>query len=371
MPTNQAELTKALRQIRRRPGEQSVADIQRIGRIAEQLALAKRPAAADDILAADRAVGRASVLLSQRGRKPAFAALIEIYSKGHTAPNDLVAAWTHADELRQESKQLKDAAKAKRAATRAEDDAFLRAQATAHGRMKVPQTPAADDIVLESESTSTRAFIARRLDLTPWVRHLYEPLTHRLLTSPDGLHWLESPADRNLKWQDRQKVAERAIIADAFDADPRAHWGQVRGALLKRLKDPRLSLLQRADFMALLDRARTAGKDAVVVGNMAFLWDESSGSWLLREATTSSASGPDGSKPAIWIEGKIISRNHGHLIVLPHIKSNGERVNGHTKNSPYQGPAELRSAPRELSFELVNAADYLAMWSHDGRIHLP
>ena len=51
----------------------------------------------------------------------------------------------------------------------------------------------------------------------------------------------------------------------------------------------------------------------------------------------------------VWLEGKIDSRNHGRLIILPYKKSNGDFVNGHTKNCPHDGPAKPRHSSQYVS----------------------
>jgi hypothetical protein len=61
--------------------------------------------------------------------------------------------------------------------------------------------------------------------------------------------------------------------------------------------------------------------------------------WLVKERAADGAGGDAG---AVWREGKIVSRNHGRIVVLPYTKENGENVNGHTKNSAHDGKAKPR-----------------------------
>jgi hypothetical protein len=58
----------------------------------------------------------------------------------------------------------------------------------------------------------------------------------------------------------------------------------------------------------------------------------------------------------IWYKGTILSKNHGRIVVLPYIKENGERVQGHTKNGPHHGRATPRQPDEhvELPFEVLD-----------------
>jgi hypothetical protein len=55
-------------------------------------------------------------------------------------------------------------------------------------------------------------------------------------------------------------------------------------------------------------------------------------------------------------KGTILSKNHGRIVVLPYIKENGERVQGHTKNGPHDGRATPRHPDDhvELPFEALD-----------------
>jgi hypothetical protein len=83
-------------------------------------------------------------------------------------------------------------------------------------------------------------------------------------------------------------------------------------------------------------------------------WYEESGTprWIVKE-TASTSSGENGD--TFWHEGTIISKNHGRIVVLPYIKANGQKVQGHTKNSSHDKKALPRDPDEylELPFEIL------------------
>ena len=47
---------------------------------------------------------------------------------------------------------------------------------------------------------------------------------------------------------------------------------------------------------------------------------------------------------AVWHDGVIVSKNHGRVIVPPHLR-HGELAKGYTRNAPGEGPATPRDEP--------------------------
>ncbi|MGY3258705.1 hypothetical protein ACVWWS_000159 [Pseudomonas chlororaphis] len=52
---------------------------------------------------------------------------------------------------------------------------------------------------------------------------------------------------------------------------------------------------------------------------------------------------------------RVISKNHGRIVVLPYIKENGQKVQGHTKNSSHEKKALPRHPDEyvEVPFEVL------------------
>jgi hypothetical protein len=101
----------------------------------------------------------------------------------------------------------------------------------------------------------------------------------------------------------------------------------------------------------LLDEALAAGTQALVLGNFVF-WYETQGQvgWIVKALGSSKASGE---ADVVWEAGRIVSKNHGRIVVLPYVKENGEHVTGYTKNVKGDGPALPRHPAQyvEIPFE--------------------
>jgi hypothetical protein len=112
-------------------------------------------------------------------------------------------------------------------------------------------------------------------------------------------------------------------------------------------------LLQLASVKRILADALTQGLRIVVLGGFVF-WYEDRGAmgWTIKSVASESAGG---NGETIWYEGTILSRNHGRIVVLPYIKENGERVQGHTKNAAADGKALPRHRDEflELPFRVL------------------
>jgi hypothetical protein len=103
----------------------------------------------------------------------------------------------------------------------------------------------------------------------------------------------------------------------------------------------------------LLADALHRGQRVLIAGSFVF-WYENGNvpKWVVKQV---GASGKSKTGEAMWLEGTILSTNHGRIVVLPYIKENGEKVQGHTKNAPHDGKALLRHQNDyvELPFEVL------------------
>lgn len=154
-----------------------------------------------------------------------------------------------------------------------------------------------------------------------------------LYKSPDNVWSLPSRAV-----QKNARDAERAKIANGFDLAGSSHWGKTKAKIRQMLLPRANQLLQISSVKRLLAEALARG-ERVLVSNGIVFWHEDDGiGWRIKQTSTSGAMEGE----TIWREGKILSTNHGRLVVLPYIKESGEHVKGHTKNGPNDG----RSLPR-------------------------
>ena len=146
----------------------------------------------------------------------------------------------------------------------------------------------------------------------------------------------------------------RERIASGFGLSGEAHWGETK-AQIRALLLPRANqLLQLASVQRMLDEALAKGQHVIVVGSFVFWYEAGKDvGW-----TVKSIGGASSSKDSdtIWREGKIVSKNHGRIVVLPYVKENGELVQGHTKNSSKDGKAKPRHPDYylELPFEVLD-----------------
>jgi len=144
------------------------------------------------------------------------------------------------------------------------------------------------------------------------------------------------------------KCAYRAPIANGFGLSEFDHYGKTKAAIRQMLLPEASRILTMRGVQRLLADALSRGKRAVVWGSYVFWYEQGGIGWQVKERSGSPDSEDD---EAIWFEGKIHSVNFGRIVVLPYIKSNGERVRGHTKNAPHDGPAKPRAPGEELVLE--------------------
>lgn len=149
------------------------------------------------------------------------------------------------------------------------------------------------------------------------------------------------------------KYYYRERIAAAYGFDGTDHWGETKAKIRKLLLPRANELLQEASIKRILADALAKGRKVVVLSGFVF-WFEEEGElgWIIKEANYTQV---DKRGNTLWIEGRIISKNHGRIVVLPYIKENREFVNGHTKNAPNDGKAKPRHSEDylELPFEIL------------------
>lgn len=146
----------------------------------------------------------------------------------------------------------------------------------------------------------------------------------------------------------------RERIASAFDMSGVEHWGETKAKIRDLLLPRANKLLQIASVQRMLDEALARGQHVLVVGSFVFWYEQGKEvGWTVKSLGGNSVA-KDGE--TLWKEGKIVSKNHGRIVVLPYIKENGELVQGHTKNSPKDGKALPRHPDYflELPFEVLD-----------------
>ncbi|MEZ8444939.1 hypothetical protein AB6C93_03650 [Vibrio splendidus] len=149
------------------------------------------------------------------------------------------------------------------------------------------------------------------------------------------------------------KYFYREKIAAAYGLNGTAHWGQTKAKIREILLPRANQLLQLASVKRMLSEAELKGKKVVVASGFIFWFeDKDSVGWVVKEASFSKA---DKSGNTLWMQGTILSTNHGRIVVLPYVKENGEHVQGHTKNAPHDGKAIPRHPQEyvELPFEVL------------------
>tara|TARA_R110002033_G_scaffold17587_1_gene47658 strand:- start:5453 stop:6502 length:1050 start_codon:yes stop_codon:yes gene_type:complete len=148
-------------------------------------------------------------------------------------------------------------------------------------------------------------------------------------------------------------ICYREKVARGFDLSGADHWGKTKAKIRTMLLPRANQLLQLAGVKRMLAEALAKGQRVLLAGSFVF-WYEEKGNigWCIKEASDSD-SAKNGN--TLWREGKILSKNHGRIVVLPYIKENGEAVIGHTKNAPNDGKALPRHQDDfvELPFEVL------------------
>ncbi|RXR06358.1 hypothetical protein [Pseudoxanthomonas composti] len=199
---------------------------------------------------------------------------------------------------------------------------------------------------LHPDDETYRIEIETALTQHPYIRSIAfgDGRRRRMAIRRDGGSWSKS----FLASRKGLRGARRAPIANGFGLNEFDHYGRTKAAIRQMLLPEASRILTMRGVQQLLADALTRGKPAVVWGSYVFWYEQGGIGWQVKERSGSADSEDD---EAIWFEGKIHSANFGRIVVLPYIKSNGERVRGHTKNAPHDGPAKPRAPGEELVLE--------------------
>jgi len=226
--------------------------------------------------------------------------------------------------------------------------------------------------VAGAEAERVIGLIAARLAEHPYLRHVLDESfsSVRLWVSEDRLTWREWP---NLKetWARKRLIAERALATDAFGERPEGNWRDVKARIQGRIKPDALTFLHRKDIQERLAKALEEGKRFVVFRDWGFWWNEETRKWEERQFERGGSGSGNAPGSRVWREGRILSRNHGRIIVLPFTKADGTDVDGHTRNAPGQGRAEPKATPEIIPFEVYDDLGRDDTWDHEGNTHIP
>jgi hypothetical protein len=244
-------------------------------------------------------------------------------------------------------------------------------KAAAEGIKAPPRETLSIEGVADTSAARILDLIAEALSAYPYLRHVVTgPSTNaRLWVSGDGRSW-QGWGDPYEKWERKRQIAKRAKATDAFGEDPAEHWGVMKSRLLRRLKPEVLGILHRQDIQERLDLAWAAGDAFVVFGDWGFLWNPERERWEQRDFERPETDGGPGRGGRLWREGRIISNNHGRIIVLPLTKADGTNVDGYTRNAPDQGASEPRANPVEIPFKVYDDLGRDDIWDHEGSVHV-
>lgn len=238
--------------------------------------------------------------------------------------------------------------KALTAARRIQDEEELMEREAIKRNAHLPR-PAIRDLNLPSKMDSLREPLHEQLVRAPYLQVVAIPRFNACLRRTDDMEWEEIGA----LTPKRSQICLREFTAKGFGLSAADHWGrtkaQIRALLLPRANQ----LLQLASVKQMLAEARMRGQRVLVCGGFVF-WFEDDGQprWVIKN-TGGESNSEEGT--TLWHEGTILSKNHGRIVVLPYIKENGERVQGHTKNAPHDGKALPRHRDQyvTLPFEIL------------------
>lgn len=255
-----------------------------------------------------------------------------------------------ADDLRL-SLQLKTS-KALQAKERLRSEEELMLAEARRRKANVP-APSSSELQLTTRAEKFRQVLADALAAFPYVTGIrVGELRDRIAMgkSYEGVWDVLANGDLHKRGA---TLIERSKIASGFDLNPTEHWGEVKAKIRQILLPRANQLLQLASVRRLLDEALARGEQVLVCGGVVF-WYEEQGQVGWQVKTTNSDQSDDGT--TLWTEGTIVSANHGRLVILPFIKENGERVKGHTRNAPNDGPSKPRHPSQyvEIPFKVLN-----------------
>ncbi|WP_339071498.1 hypothetical protein WIN67_14005 [Pseudomonas idahonensis] len=210
--------------------------------------------------------------------------------------------------------------------------------------------PRLEDLTVFNGNDVLQAELHKRLLQYPYVQLVFLARYGALLEREGRFTWRNIGANslRVARYAYREKIAR------GFGMSGTDHWGQTKAAIRDALLPRANKLLQLASVKLLLADALYRGQRVLILGNFVF-WYENGvvPQWVVKQV---GVSGKSETGETVWFEGTILSKNHGRIVVLPYIKANGERVQGHTKNAPNDGSAlpRHRNDYVELPFEVLN-----------------
>ncbi|NGO66112.1 hypothetical protein G6N76_20850 [Rhizobium daejeonense] len=256
------------------------------------------------------------------------------------------------DEETRRSFQLK-ASKSLQAKERLQSEEELMLAEARRRKASVP-VPHASELKLTPKAEPFREALAHALAEFPYVTGVrVGDLHERTAMAKSYIGVWDLVAKGNLN-KHGAKLIERSKIASGFDLNPTEHWGEVKAKIRQVLLPRANQLLQLASVQRLLDEALARGERALVCNGVVF-WYEPDGHLGWQVKSTDSGKSEEGT--TLWTEGTIVSANHGRLVILPFIKDNGERVKGHTRNAPGDGPSKPRHPSQyvEIPFKVLNS----------------
>ncbi|EPX56962.1 hypothetical protein D187_006716 [Cystobacter fuscus DSM 2262] len=260
-------------------------------------------------------------------------------------------------EAMQESTRLRQRKKHDSLKRLSDEEAQMREEAKSLWANKPRPSP--ENIEIDPTNPKAIRLILEKLSEMPYLRHIWvdDYWPGSLYFSQDGFHWKPDPefvkAHLDAVRKRAREIAKRAEIAEAWGIDPRGRWNEIKAKVRRHLKPRANELLEQASVKRLLDEALARGCKAILYQNIMFWYEEKELHWEIKEAQRAHDAARGNS---LWIEGKIISKNHGRIIILPYIKEDGTKNNGHTKNAPGDGPALPRHPADyvEIPFEIYN-----------------
>lgn len=206
-----------------------------------------------------------------------------------------------------------------------------------------------NEYTLPKVSDEHKNKIIEILNESPYIKYLHVPGSSIILRLVDEKDW----SQKCVKTRKAVQLCYRERIARGFGLSGSDHWGKTKAAIRSLLLPRANELLQLASVKLLLADAKSRGQKVLLAGGFVF-WYEDDGNvgWIVK-ASNDSESQSDVN--TLWKEGKILSKNHGRIVVFPYIKESGEYVKGHTKNAPNDGKALPRHPTDyvELPFEVL------------------
>jgi hypothetical protein len=231
----------------------------------------------------------------------------------------------------------------------AQEEQLMLAEANRRG-LSIPKPNIQDLILPAKDGEKYRDDLYAALLVSPKIQ-LVQLSNHRVSLRRKGEFDWSTIINTNVK---TATYCFREKIASAFDMSGVDHWGETKAKIRDLLLPRANKLLKIASVQKMLDEASAKGQHVLVVGSFVFWYEQGKEvGWTVKSL------GGDGvakDSETLWKEGKIVSKNHGRIVVLPYIKENGELVQGHTKNSSMDGKALPRHPDYflELPFEVLD-----------------